>query len=126
MIDNYYFLTILAATEGGAGAEEASGIGALGIDPLAILAQALTFLVLFVIIKKYALEKIVNSLEKRRKTIDDGVRLGRQMEAEKEKLEEKVDATLKKARAEADKIISAGHEEAGGIIKQAEESHIQN
>ena len=58
-------------------AEETKGIGALGIDALAILAQAATFLILFLIIKKFALEKIVATLEKRRKTIDDGVRLGR-------------------------------------------------
>lgn len=104
-----------------ASAEEASGIGALGIDPLAILAQAATFLLLFFIIKKFALEKIVATLEKRRKTIDDGIRLGREMEAEKEKLDEKVNDTLKKARLEADKIIADSHEEAGAAIKHAEE-----
>lgn len=107
-------LTIFGATE------EAEGIAALGIDPLAILAQALTFLVLFWVIKKFALDKIVDTLEKRRNTIDDGVRLGREMEAEKERLDEKVEAALKKARVEADKIISEGHQEAGEIISRAE------
>ena len=107
-------LTVFGATE------EAEGIAALGIDPLAILAQAATFLLLFWVIKKFALDKIVTTLEKRRKTIDDGVRLGRQMEAEKERLDEKVEAALKKARNEADKIIAESREEAGSIIKQAE------
>ena len=50
--------------------------------PLAILAQAATFLVLFFVIKKFALDGIVSTLEKRRKTIDDGVRLGREISAQ--------------------------------------------
>jgi|SRR5690606_8469011 len=108
-------LTVLGAT-----GEEAQGIAAVGIDPLAILAQALTFLVLFFVIKKFALNGIVSTLEKRRQTIDDGVRLGREMEAEKARLDEKVAEALAKARAEADKIIAQGHQEAGEIISRAE------
>lgn len=107
-------LTTFGATE------EAGGIAALGIDPLAILAQAATFLILFFIIKKFALDKIVTTLEKRRQTIEDGVKLGREMEEEKEKLEERIEKSLHKARIEADKIIAAAHEESGSIIKEAE------
>jgi F-type H+-transporting ATPase subunit b len=109
-------LTTFGATE------EVSGIGALGIDPLAILAQAATFLVLFLVIKKFALDGIVQTLEKRRKTIDKGVRLGHEMEAEKEQLDAKVEELLRKARTEADSIISGGQKEAGSIIKAAEEA----
>jgi F-type H+-transporting ATPase subunit b len=105
-----------------ANTEEVSGIGALGIDPLAILAQAATFLLLFFIIKKFALTKIVATLESRRKTIEDGIRLGREMEAEKERLDEKVQKTLKQARLESDKIIADSHEEAGSVIKAAEDA----
>lgn len=114
---------IFAATEGGGekAAEEATGgIGALGLDPLAILAQAVTFLVLFWVVKKFALEKIVNTLEERRKTIDKGVHLGIEMQAEKDKLEEQVAQVLQATRVEADGIIAAGHTRAGEIIKQAE------
>lgn len=111
-----HLLTNFGATE------EVSGIGALGIDPLAILAQAVTFLVLFFVIKKFALDGIVKTLEKRRQTIDDGVRLGREMEAEKAQLDEKVDELLRKARTEADGIIAGGQKEASTIIKAAEEA----
>lgn len=100
--------------------EESQGIAALGIDPLAILAQAGTFLVLFFIIKKFALDKIVATLEARRKTIDDGVRLGREMEADKERLSEEITKQLQETRKEADAIIAAGHREAGEIVREAE------
>lgn len=116
MVDLSQLTTIFANTE------EVSGIGALGIDPLAILAQAATFLLLFFIIKKYALTKIVATLESRRKTIDDGIRLGREMEVEKDRLDEKVQKALKQARLESDKIIAASHEEAGSVIKEAEDA----
>lgn len=116
MVDISSVTTIFANTE------EVSGIGALGIDPLAILAQAATFLLLFFIIKKFALTKIVATLETRRKTIEDGIRLGREMEAEKERLDEKVQKALKEARLESDKIIAASHEEAGSVIKEAEDA----
>jgi F-type H+-transporting ATPase subunit b len=106
----------------GATGEEPQGIAALGIDPLAILAQASTFLVLFFIIKKFALDKIVTTLEQRRKTIDDGVRLGREMEAEKERLSEEIGKELHKARIEADKIIATSREEAAGILRDAQEA----
>ena len=101
--------------------EEAGGIAALGIDPLAILAQAVTFLVLFYIVKKFALDKIVNTLETRRKTIDNGVKLGYEMEAEKTKLDERVASALKEARVESDKILAGAQTEARQMLKDAEQ-----
>jgi F-type H+-transporting ATPase subunit b len=108
--------TLFAST-----AEEAEGIAALGIDPLAILAQAVTFLVVFWVIKKFALTKIVGTLEERRKVIDKGVLLGRKMEIEQDKLDEKIAASLKEARRDADKIINQAQQEGNAIIKAAEE-----
>jgi F-type H+-transporting ATPase subunit b len=104
---------------------ETSGIGALGIDPLAILAQAVTFLILFFVLKKFALKGIVETLEKRRKLIDKGVKLGVEMEAEKAKLDDKVEVVLKKARQEADDIIAQAHEESGAIVKEAETKAVE-
>ncbi len=110
-----HLLTVFGAT-----GEEPQGIAALGIDPLAILAQMATFVVLFIVIKKFALDKIIANLEERRKTIDDGVRLGQEMEVEKEKLTEAVEATMQKARTQADEIIAQAHEESGELVKAAE------
>ncbi len=107
-----------AATE----SAEKSGIAVLGIDPKAIALQLITFGLLFVILKRFAFKPIIGMLEQRRKTIDAGVRLGQKMTAEKEKLDEEVEKILHAARAEADKIIAASHQEAGQLIKEAEET----
>jgi F-type H+-transporting ATPase subunit b len=103
-------------------AEEAaeSGLAVLGINPLAFLLQLVTFLILFLLLKRFAFAKIVSLLEERRRTIDKGVDLGLAMEAQKQQLDKKVDEILHKARADADKIIAGGHHEAGVIIKEAE------
>lgn len=112
----YNLLTMFGSSE------QPQGIAALGIDPVAILAQSVTFLLLFWVVKRFALEKIVTTLEERRRTIDDGVRLGREMEAEKLALNTKIEAELKKARLEADKIIADSREQAAEALRLAEES----
>lgn len=108
---SYYF----AATD------DLQGIGALGLDPWAILAQGVTFLVLFLIIKRFALEKIVDMLDQRHDKIDSGVRLGMKMEKEFEKLQHTVEEKMQQARRDADKVIDEANQESSSIIKTAEE-----
>lgn len=108
------FLThILAA------AEEPSGIATLGLDPWAILAQATTFLVLFWVVKKFALGKIVHTLDTRRKTIEKGVLLGIEMQSEKEKLDKTVSEALHRAREQADQLLANAQAEGKQIVKEA-------
>lgn len=103
-------------------AQESGGIAALGVDVKALLLQIITFVIVFWLLKKFALDKIVQTLEERRKTIDKGVELGIKMSEEKQRLSQEVAAVLQKARAEADKIMAAGHHEAGMLLKEAEAS----
>lgn len=110
--------TILAATE--SAEESVEGIAALGLDPFAIGAQLLTFLVLFWVVKKYALDGIVKNLEKRHDDINRGLHLTSEMDKQKAELEQTVDAELKKARKEADAIIAEAHAETGKMIAEAE------
>lgn len=108
-----------------ASTEESGGISALGLDPLALLAQAATFILLFWLVKKFALNKIVDTLEKRRKTIDAGITLGEEMQAEKERLVLRVEEAMAKARTEADKIIAGAQAEYARMLGEAEEKATQ-
>ena len=101
-------------------AAEKEGIAVLGIDPKSVLLQAGTFLLLFFILEKFALRGIVDSLEKRRKTIDKGVSLGLEMQNVKEGFDKELKDMQHTARNEADKILALAHQEAGEIIKGAE------
>jgi F-type H+-transporting ATPase subunit b len=110
--------TLIAATE----AEGATGLEALGVNLTAFLVQLATFLILFLLLKRFAFKPIVRLLDKRHKTIDDGVRLGLKLEKEKAKLDEEVARTIREARHEADKIIANSHKEAREVIREAEKS----
>lgn len=101
-------------------AESASGIAALGVDVKALVLQIMTFVLVFLLLKKFALSKIVSALEERRNTINQGVKLGQELAAEKEKLSQEVEKVLRGARLEADKIMAAGREEANLLMKEAE------
>ena len=103
-------------------AAEKTGLAVLGVDPKALLLQLITFVVFFLILKKFAFTKIVAMLDEREKTINKGVKLGVEMEAEKAKLDDQVQAALSVARKDADKIIGEAHTDAGEIIRAAEES----
>lgn len=110
----------------GHGAEEESqGIAALGIDPMAIGAQLLTFLVLFWVIKKFALSGIVKNLQKRHDDINRGLHLTAELDKQKAELDERVEALLKVARKDADKVIAEAHTESSKIIQAAESSAVR-
>ena len=100
---------------------EASGIAALGIDWQAFIVQLITFLLVFGVLYKFVFHRVVQLLEKRRKTIEEGVRLSGEMRAEKEQLDEDVARIQQKTRAKADELIAESKDKASLIIKQAEE-----
>ncbi len=100
--------------------EEASGFAALGFDVKAFLIQLVTFLLVFYILRRFAFGKIVEMLEKRRQTIEEGVRLTTQLSEEKSKLDREVAQARADARREADEIIAASHQKAKTIVKDAE------
>ncbi len=112
-----HILTQLASTA----AEESEGIAALGIDPLAILAQGATFLLFFFIIKKFALGKIVKTLEDRRTTIEGSLDKAEELTKQNEEAEKRVNEALTHARKESEEIINKSHEEAGAIVAEAED-----
>jgi len=110
-------LTLLAEAAHG----ESQGIGAIGIDPKAILAQGVTFLLFFFLIKKFAFDKIVKTLEERRATVEGSLDKAEALTKQNEEAEKRVNALLHEARKEADDIINKSHEEAGSIVTEAEE-----
>lgn len=109
-------------TEDTSHAEESEGIAALGLDPMAIGAQLFTFLLLFWIVKKFALSGIVKNLQKRHDDINRGLHLTAELDKQKAELDERVEQILKVARKDADLIIAEAHTESNKVIQTAEES----
>lgn len=101
--------------------ESSSGLGALGVDGKAFVIQLITFVLAFVVLKKYAFRPILKVLEERRETIESGVRLGEEMQKQRAELDAKVDAALREARVKADAIIAQSQDAARDQLREAEE-----
>lgn len=99
---------------------EASPLAALGVDAKSLIFQLITFLLVFLILKRFAFKPITKMLTERRKVIEDGVKLGQRMEKERAKLDGEIVKVMRDARIEADKIIGNAQKEAREIIREAE------
>jgi len=112
------FYMLFAADLGG----NSSGITALGISWQDFVIQLITFVLIFFLLKRFAFKPIVKILEDRRKTIDDGVLLGRKLEKQREEMDEEVAKVMREARLEADRIIANGHKEAREVMREADKA----
>jgi F-type H+-transporting ATPase subunit b len=104
------------------GAEtSSSGLGALGVDPKAFIIQLITFVLAFFVLRRYAFTPVLKVLRERRETIEQGVKLGEEMQKEKAALEAQVADQLHAARKEADTIIAGAHNTSRETIREAED-----
>jgi F-type H+-transporting ATPase subunit b len=115
--------------------EASSGIGALGVDGKAFLIQLITFVLAFLVLKRYAFGPIVKMMDQRRQTIESGVTIGEEMKKKQAELDKQVTEALAGARKEADGILASADDaararaaetqakaeaKAGVILKEAE------
>lgn len=104
-------------------AEEAAkegGVAVLGLNVGALILQIATYVIVFVILKKYAFGPIVKVLEDRRIRIEEGLKNADDMEKAKVELDEHKETVLKEARKEAAKIVAESKKESADIILAAE------
>lgn len=102
--------------------DSSSIFSALGISGQAFVIQLITFLIAFLVLRQWAFKPILKVLDERRQRIEDGLRLGDQMEAEKVKLEARVQQEIHKARTQADKIIAEAETTAKQTVQTAEDN----
>ena len=98
-----------------------SGLGALGFDGRAFLIQLITFVLAYLVLRRFAFQPIIKILRERRETIENGVKLGEQMQHERTELDAKVEKILHDSRAQADSIIAEAQDEARQAIRETEE-----
>lgn len=102
--------------------ESSSGIGALGFDGKSFLIQLITFILAYLVLRRWAFGPITKLLDERRETIERGVKLGEDMQKEKAELEKQVEVQLHEARQEADKLMAGAQETARETVREAEEA----
>lgn len=102
-------------------ADSSSGLGALGVDGKAFVIQLITFVLAYLVLRRWAFGPILKVLRERRETIESGVKLGEEMQRERAKLEQQVTDQLHKARQEADAILSTAQDAGRQAVREAED-----
>ena len=104
-----------------------------GIDPKLLLAQAINFFILLVILKKFAYKPILKALQERKEEIKKGIDYTAKAEEKLASIEGLKEKTLADARKESLSLMinaeKKGEERKQEIIKEAEkkvESIVQN
>ncbi len=100
--------------------DSSSGIGALGLNLSAFLIQWGTFIIAFLVLRKWAFRPILSVLKERREMIEKGVSLGEKMQKEQAEMEQKVAEALREARVQADKIVADASGRGRQVIADAE------
>jgi F-type H+-transporting ATPase subunit b len=112
----------------------------LGIDPRFILVMAVGFLLLFLLLRRFAFGPIFNVLQQRQDTIRSNldeaearrnqmVRLQHEYEERLAKIEDeardKIQAAVKDAQAARDEIIARAHADRDAMLKRTEEDIVR-
>jgi F-type H+-transporting ATPase subunit b len=95
----------------------------LGIEPKLLLAQIVNFSIIVFILAKFLYKPILNVIEKRKKEIEEGLKLTQKMREEDEKFQQKKQKMLETTRKEAQQIIEEarkqGKDEEKEIVEAA-------
>jgi F-type H+-transporting ATPase subunit b len=92
--------------------ETTSGIATLGIDWKIFIAQLINFLVVMLVLWKFAYKPIVKMLDQRSEKIEKGMKDAKDVEERLAKLEEERADVIKLAKAEAKKIADEARADA--------------
>ena len=102
-------------------AASSSGLGALGFSGSAFVIQLITFILTFLVLRRFAFKPILKIMNERKATIEQGVKLGEQMKKDKQKQDESIQEQLAEARTKADQIIAAAEDSARDTVREAEQ-----
>ena len=99
---------------------DSSGISSLGINGKAFVFNLITFVIVLLILRRWVFPKLVETLEARRKTLEESLVQAKQTEEALTKAEAKAEELLAKARAQADTALAEAKTQAEKVIADAE------
>ncbi|MEO1956399.1 MAG: F0F1 ATP synthase subunit B [Methylophilaceae bacterium] len=86
---------------------------------LTLIAQAITFAVLILVIVKYVWPPLLNAIEARQKEIADGLAAAQEGKSALENAAKKSEATLNEAKQKASEIVGQAESRANEIVEEA-------
>ena len=102
------------------GASSSGGISSLGLNLKSFIFQLVTFVLVLLILRRYAFPKLVATLEARRATLERSLDQAKETEQALKDAEAKADTLLHKAREQADMALADAGKKAEEIIAKAE------
>src|SRR5216117_3381702 len=94
-------------------------INNFGINTYLLIAQIVNFLIILYLLKRFAYKPIMELLEKRRKTIEEGEKNAAKAEKALQEATEKEKEILRKAQNESKKILSDANKQSSDTIAEA-------
>ncbi|MEE9332369.1 MAG: F0F1 ATP synthase subunit B [Methylophilaceae bacterium] len=86
---------------------------------LTLIAQAITFAILILVIVKFVWPPLLNAIEARQKEIADGLAAAQEGKSALENASKKSEVTLNEAKQKASEIIGQAEKRAGQIVDEA-------
>ncbi len=84
----------------------------LGIQPTQLMAQIVNFTIIMVVLSRFLYKPILSMLERRKKEIEEGLKLTQKMREEEEKFNSKKQKLLETTRKEAQEILEEARKQA--------------
>lgn len=113
-----YIITQFAATDATAGGEDL--LSSIGIDWRLLALQALAFLILLAILKKFVYPPLVGVLEKRDADLRASADAAMEAERHAAEAQEMTSELLEKAKQEAADIVATARDEATAMVESAQ------
>lgn len=95
-------------------------LGMFGINPMLLVAQIVNFLIVFYILKRFALKPILAMLKNREKTIREGLEQADEARRLLEETTVKEKAVLRKAQTEAKALLEETKKHRGELLAETE------
>ncbi len=95
-------------------------LGNFGINPILLVAQTVNFLIIFYLVKRFALKPILTLLKNREKTIKDGLQQAEDARILFERASEKERELLRNAQREAQELLSSAKSEREEMLQENE------
>lgn len=92
-----------------------------GIDPILLGAQIVNFLIVLFILRKFLYKPILDTLEKRRDKIKEGLLVTEEARVKLEKITQEEKTILRNAESHGKKLISDAKKEATEMLRKADE-----
>lgn len=87
-----------------------------------IIWGGLVFIILLILLKKFAWKPMLTAVNEREKSIEDSIQLAKKTQAEMKQLQAQNDSLLKEAKAERDVLIKEASETSKRIVAEAKDA----